>query len=251
MAPNFISRLINKPRIRRENNLEITQIKLLEKEVSSFNFNKSQIYEKAVPETAINSFFTKLENGTFKKFFENRSKKKSGWIKKGLIEENYKIVVFPITKSSLGTVRIFNEQQLNKYIHNAKSFYNQVKEYKNDFQYFKIQPINILGIKKLKNGNFAVLEKVHPSMSVSNILFNCRNQNRFGTDKNYNRLTQSINSTQLDKQLKLARTEYKQMFVEIDKFEGNILVLDYEPKTKKFVFGAIDFSGNNTKSMPN
>ena len=105
-------------------------------------------------------------------------------------------------------------------------------------------------IKKLKNGNFAILEKVQPSVSVINLVSNNINQNRFGTNIEQNRLLHGVDKEIFDADLKLARIEYNHKFSGIDKYDGNILILDYNPKTKKFLFGPIDFSGQGTKSMP-
>ncbi|GEM_PF-2840083 len=241
---------------------ELKQIKAKEKKISSFNKKTPPIYKKKVSETAIDSFFEKLENGTFRKFFNKRVKNEARkskdelWVKEGKIIPNKQRIVFPVTKSVLGTVRIFtNKHNLDFYLSSANRFYDKVEERNNHFENFTIQPINILGIKKLLSGKYAILEKVYPTQSAFEYISIDKKdieENRYHkfTDNFLKNKDPKINSQEFYTQLKKAVKEYDSTFKNIaDMFSGNILVLDYNPKTKKFLFGPIDFAGS-TESLP-
>jgi len=239
---------------------KLNKINIKEKKVSSLTTHKSPIYDKEVPKAAIDAFFEKLENGTFQEFFDKRvkdeirSKREPDWIRKGQIV-NYKDnrLVFPITKSVLGTIRIFYESHLNKYLKKTNAFYKIVEKHKNNFKNFEIQPINILGVKKLKTGEYALLEKVYSSVSISDIYSNRKNRNRYFTfgSKFFKNRNIDVTTPEFDKLLQDTHSEYKEVFKQIDSNTENILVLDYNPKTKKLLLGPIDFFGANRKSIPN
>jgi len=227
---------------------ELRIIKAKEKKIASLNLERTPIYDKSVPKSAVDAFFEKLEKGTFREFFEKRSndprrnKREEEWISKGEISKYKERIVFPVTKSVLGTIRMFDEKRLKNYLKLASSFYKEVKEHNNNFENFEIQPINILGIKKLKTGEYALLEKVFPSTSV--FLFETSNRYtktaiEFLKNKNIDIHKPQFYITTLNN----AYQEYKNVFQKtgIDTYKGNILILDYNPKTKKFVFGPIDF----------
>jgi|GEM_PF-3123587 len=94
--------------------------------------------------------------------------------------------------------------------------------------------------------------RINHRMSNSEILFNHRINNRYDTDLEINRIMHNSNKTEFINNLKLAYKEYETKFRRyIDIADSNILVLDYNPETKKFLFGPIHFAGSNTKYFPN
>ncbi|MEI8364547.1 MAG: hypothetical protein WCF78_03765, partial [archaeon] len=176
MKPNLITRIIKKLNPRKSIPEKLSKINVLEKKVSSLNKSHSPIYDKKVPQAAVDKCFENLENRTIKKFLEERIKdpkrnksKPEQWIINGEITPTKHRIVFPVTKSVLGTARIFNKNDLNIYLKLATKVYKIVKNHKNKFKHFEIQPINILGIKELNTGKYGVLEKVYPSMSLSDL----------------------------------------------------------------------------------
>jgi len=234
---------------------ELRIIKVKEKTTTFLNKDTSPIYNKKVPKKAIDAIFKKLENKTLNKFFEKRVKdekrtqREEDWISKGQITATQSNrLVIPITKSILGTVRIFNTYDLNRHLKKANSFYEKIKKHNNNFDNFEIQPINILGIKKLKTGEYAVLEKVYISPSYFELIYKDTEYNRnqkfiikFFRDKGID-----IKDPQFKNSLKNAYTEYLSKFNrdDADRSEGNLLVLDFNKKTNKFLFGQIDFFGS-------
>lgn len=259
MKPNYITRAINKLNPRKSIPEKLSKIIVLEKKVSSLNKSHSPIYDKSVPQTAVDKCFENLENGTYEKFFEERAKNENrknrgiGWINRGKIISRNERIVFPVTKSVLGTARIFNKNNLNIYLKLATRVYKIVKMHKNKFKHFEIQPINILGIKELKTGEYAVLEKVHPSMSLSDLSMwgQTSGKNRFSkaTYRMLKKKYPEFDEFRFQIELSNAYTEYELTFKHtgIDFASSNVLVLDYNPKTKKFLFGPIDYKINVPK----
>ncbi len=257
MQPKLVSKIIKrlKPKSIEE---RLINIRKLEKNIGYKKKPKSPIYSKEVPKEAIDHFFEKLENGTLNKFYEDRAKdpKKSKnikeWINKGKIIPEVPRIVFPITPSVLGTVRILSKGYLTAYLKSATAFYRTVGEYKNKFNSFEIQPINILGIQKLKTGKYALLEKVYPAMSIADHLFFSKEElNRYykSTIRFFGNENSKLTAEHKDK-LRIAYNEYKHKFYKTaDIAEGNVLVLDYNPGTKKFLFGPIDFVGQSPSQL--
>ena len=229
----------------------------LEHQVVSLNKNNKSFYNKTIPKEAIDSVFKKLDNGELSKYLIDRtvSRKEPDWITKGRITQKHSLRVFPLTKSSLGTFRILKLNQLKLYLECAKRFYSEVNKYQNHFENFKIQPINILDVRKLKSGNYALLEKVQPAITVYDLSSDgWHNNNRF--TKNHLSFLKSkvnIDSPEFKTLIKKAYNEYVSKLGEntgIDHHKTNVLVLDYDPIEKKLLFGPIDFTISCTQSLP-
>lgn len=218
-----------------------------------------RIVNKEVPKKTIDKLVEIYNSG---KLYASNYKK---------IRKHYDMYVFTLTKSVLATIRIKNAYGLRIYLEKANLFYNKLKKVKP--KSFNVAPIDIIDIREVKYNKisrYMLIEKVHPVVDVAiaykilNFLYASRDNNYSKLNvhrysKNFIRFLKSKNIKDYKdffNKLSDAVEEYAKVFSgfhsydeKIDVNEGNILLLDYDTKTNKFLFGPIDFTGAYTSSV--
>ncbi len=214
--------------------------KLLKKKKDFFTVNKQ------VPKEVIDNFIKAYNKG---EFTLNSKKVK-------LFDSTHKRVFFALTKSILGTYRVFTYKRLKEYLLIVNKFYNKVKTH--EFNTFEIMSINIIDVRKLNENKYILIEKVHPSLDYSKVgdykffkQYSAGKKTPVHVSLNdYERLFKKSGLSEqfFNRKLSNSISEYyglKSSNVgKLDFSYNNILILDYNKNTGKFLLGPIDFKGS-------
>ncbi|MFA4907545.1 MAG: hypothetical protein WC602_04720 [archaeon] len=144
--------------------------------------------------------------------------------------------VVPITRSVLGTVRIFDSgKSAREYVKRTRNFVSQINSEKPER--FAVMPVQILDIRDNR-----VLERVYLAPSLRTISSDFRNRytklffsRMRAKGANLEEARNDIGSAYLE----FIKIEGKRN-LNFDSAEGNILVLDYDPKSRRCLFGLVD-----------
>ena len=146
--------------------------------------------------------------------------------------------VIAVTKTVIGTVRVFrSETGAKEYAKITKGVFESIK--KANPKTFELHPIQILDIRG-KN----VLERVYLTPSILDIKCSWFENRKYLTDfvKRINK--KGIPLKKIEEKIYEAYMELQSIRVEkalnFDHGENNVLVLDYNPKTKKVLLGLVD-----------
>lgn len=165
-------------------------------------------------------------------------------VRKAIISDYGRRKVMAVTPTILGIVRCFaNAERADRYVNRTKIAVESIKKAKP--KKFEMHPIQILDIRER-----LVLERVYLAPNAYNVIY--FRESYIGKDNRYfGSLMQRMEKKGVSfEELKKATEEayielwkmpiHKQLV--IDNHPTNLLALDYNPKTKKVLFGLIGVS---------
>jgi len=182
-----------------------------------------------------------IQEKTINEFWENYLQNK---IRKKEIRTGYTLkTVYKTSPSTMGIVREFpNPQYFQEYLSNAKEIRQKIMKCKP--QYFEIQPIQIISTHHTNLRNY-IMERVYPSMSIFAIRHVTQPQNNLMKMFLRKMKNKNVNFKELKQETEKGLDELSQLLaknkINCSVPANNVLVLDYNPKTKKVLFGIVDW----------
>ena len=144
-----------------------------------------------------------------------------------------------MTASTLGTVRtFFSQEDFRLYIQKVNRT-NQLGS-KTRFEHFHFQPTQLFAVDRKGR---RVIERTYLAPSVSDILRDELSDSRYGKKFDNGMRENKVNSAELKMNLIKAVIELKERVwkqTHYDSHQTNLLVLDYDPKTKKPTIAIVD-----------
>jgi hypothetical protein len=179
------------------------------------------------------------------------------------------MIIFPLSPTVAVTIRniSYNSVSFNikgirfysgkDYLELKKTIDKIIKE--NKLKFSEVVLADIIDYK-IKDGNYYIMERIIPSITVNNFLYYLKYNtlNIFSNNRYNNSFIRTI--SKLDKEflvkmhnnLNKALNELKQSPINIKKLDlnnNNTIIIDYNPNTEKFKFGLIDLIGSKSKSF--
>lgn len=153
-----------------------------------------------------------------------------------------------VSPSLLGTVRNFRSRKfLQVFLQNVHCLNNFFSDRKQE--HFVFQPLQVLHVDL---GKLRVLERVYRSPNVYQLLYDTPSPDSYGgmlCRKLFDRLEKKgVSRKELNSAVQKAYAEYLSIIVpkilsshfNLDVHELNVLVLDYDPETKKVLLAQVD-----------